>query len=109
MNRRELLTRGSLAAAAMSIGQLSIPPESATSRRLKRNGPPSKVIVVGAGLAGLAAAYELARSGAARRIDVVAIGSEGDLSSDLPPERQLLADGFPKLPDDKSFDRSRLS
>ena len=63
MNRREFLMRGSLAASAMSIGQLSIPPESATSRRLKRNGPPSKVIVVGAGLAGLAAAYELAEAG----------------------------------------------
>jgi monoamine oxidase len=66
MKRREFLTRGSLAAAAMSIGQLSIPPEanqSPPSRRLKRKGPPGKVIVVGAGLAGLAAACELAEAG----------------------------------------------
>jgi monoamine oxidase len=66
MKRREFLTGGSLAAAAMSIGQLSIPPEanqSPPSRRLKRKGPPGKVIVVGAGLAGLAAAFELAEAG----------------------------------------------
>lgn len=55
MNRRQFLGRAAALAAA-SLSACSLPPE-----RTARS--PKKVIVVGAGLAGLAASYELAQAG----------------------------------------------
>ncbi|HYG82337.1 MAG TPA: FAD-dependent oxidoreductase [Pyrinomonadaceae bacterium] len=61
INRREFLKSGGLAAAALSARPLLL---AARGRdELERKGGPKKVIVIGAGLAGLAAAYELARAG----------------------------------------------
>jgi monoamine oxidase len=60
LNRREFLRLTTLTAA------LSIPPLPALAtpgERLRRKGKPQKVVVLGAGLAGLAAAYELTRAG----------------------------------------------
>jgi monoamine oxidase len=61
MKRREFLAHAGLAVASLSAC-------SSAARRsplpvLARTGPPTRVIVVGAGLAGLVAAYELSRAG----------------------------------------------
>ncbi len=61
MNRRDFLKQSALAAAALSaspVGTLA-----AGQGALERRGPPKKVIIIGAGLAGLAAAYELTQAG----------------------------------------------
>jgi monoamine oxidase len=55
ITRREFISRGALVAAALSA--------SLSDSRAKSTGPPQRVIVVGAGLAGLSAAYELTRAG----------------------------------------------
>ncbi|HYE15767.1 MAG TPA: FAD-dependent oxidoreductase, partial [Pyrinomonadaceae bacterium] len=58
MRRRDFLRQGLAAAAgAVVVGAQS------PSERLARRGEPKKVIVVGAGLAGLSAAYELTEAG----------------------------------------------
>ncbi|HZS03315.1 MAG TPA: FAD-dependent oxidoreductase [Blastocatellia bacterium] len=60
MKRRDFLKQSTLAAA------FALPPVKVAALcqdKLERRGPPGKVIVVGAGLAGLAAAYELTQAG----------------------------------------------
>jgi len=59
--RRDFLTMCLAGAAAIST--LRIDAAGAQSAPLERKGPAKKVIVVGAGLAGLAAAYELTAAG----------------------------------------------
>jgi monoamine oxidase len=52
------------AAAAPPPAEVPIPPVSAeTAKPLERRGPPKKVVVLGAGLAGMSAAYELVQAG----------------------------------------------
>lgn len=61
MRRRDFLKQTALAATALSTSSLIT---SGSSRsELQRRGRPKKVIIVGAGLAGLSAAYELTRVG----------------------------------------------
>lgn len=55
ITRREFLTRSALAAAAITTSSLGA--------RVEAPGPPLRIIVIGAGLAGLAAAYELTQAG----------------------------------------------
>lgn len=59
INRREFLKYGALAAASLSAPDL----RAVTREDLGRTATPKKVIVIGAGLAGLAAAYELTQAG----------------------------------------------
>jgi monoamine oxidase len=61
MRRRDFLRTGALAAAALPF----VDPFAAAGelRELERRGRPQKVIVVGAGLAGLCAAYQLKEAG----------------------------------------------
>src|SRR5713226_1064208 len=47
-----------LANAVLTTAALSLRPNIVVGGQLKRRGPPKKIIVVGAGLAGLSAAYE---------------------------------------------------
>ena len=54
--RQSMLTAGALAAS-------SLPALAASQTKLKQKGPPKKVVVIGAGLAGLSAAYELTQAG----------------------------------------------
>ena len=61
MRRRHFLTTSALAAAALPFGDAFA--TAGEVQALERRGPPQKVIVVGAGLAGLCAAYQLTRSG----------------------------------------------
>ena len=61
MNRRDFLRQTTLAGAALSTASIaSLVPGPDT---LVRTGPSKKVIIIGAGLAGLAAAYELTQLG----------------------------------------------
>ncbi len=61
ITRREFLKDTALAAAALSTSPLDL--QAASPKTLERTGAPKKVIVVGAGLAGLSAAYELTQAG----------------------------------------------
>ncbi len=61
MNRREFLKAGALAAAAVCIPRFELPEGS--QQKLNRKGAAKTVIVVGGGLAGLSAAYELTQAG----------------------------------------------
>jgi monoamine oxidase len=60
INRRDFIKQ-SLWAAALAACPLPAPAASHTT--LERRGAPKKVIVIGAGMAGLAAAYELTQAG----------------------------------------------
>ena len=59
MHRREFLKQTAVAAAMLSASGLRT--FTVSQGRLERRGAPKRVIVVGAGLAGLSAAYELTR------------------------------------------------
>jgi monoamine oxidase len=61
VRRRDFLKRTALAAAALSGPPLSTLVGGPGS--LERRGAPKKVLIIGAGLAGLAAAYELTQAG----------------------------------------------
>ena len=60
MRRRDFLTQAAVAVAALSVSS-SHPSFGQT--RLERRGAPKKVLIIGAGLAGLSAAYELTQAG----------------------------------------------
>ena len=61
MKRREFLKRGAIATAALSIPLPSL--FVSGQQKLERKGPAKRVLVIGAGLAGLSAAYELTHAG----------------------------------------------
>ena len=61
INRREFLRQGALWAPAISAFSFLRPAFSQT--KLERKGPAQKVLVIGAGLAGLSAAYQLTEAG----------------------------------------------
>lgn len=61
ISRREFLKQSALATAALSA--TSLPVLAARHTGLERKAAPKKVIVIGAGLAGLSAAYELTQAG----------------------------------------------
>jgi monoamine oxidase len=66
MKRRDFLKQTALVTAAASLGTPSLGADANSAPkqgRLERKGPSRRVIIVGAGLAGLAAAYELAEAG----------------------------------------------
>jgi len=55
--------RDFLKSAALTTAALSLQSSLAFAEQLKRRGPAKKIIVIGAGLAGLCAAYELTQAG----------------------------------------------
>lgn len=63
INRREFLRRSALTAAALSLAPLEALAQAAARVPLRRRGAAQRVLVVGAGLAGLVAAYELTQAG----------------------------------------------
>jgi len=60
-SRREFLMLSTFAAGSISLSPLDVLATSA--KKLQRRGDPKKVIVIGAGLAGLSVAYELTQAG----------------------------------------------
>ena len=61
INRRQFLKQGALFGASLSA-PISVPTASMRTL-LQRRGSPKKVVIIGAGLAGLSAAYELSQLG----------------------------------------------
>lgn len=61
MRRRDFLKQAGIAAAALSAPLLTT--FASSQGGLQRRGAPKKVIIIGAGLAGLSAAYELTQAG----------------------------------------------
>src|SRR5262245_18693513 len=61
VNRREFLKRGLFAAATLPYLHPVI--AAASQETIRRTGAARKVIVIGAGLAGMSSAYELAQAG----------------------------------------------
>jgi monoamine oxidase len=59
LNRREFLQRGALAAAAVSV----FPVKSFGEVLIDISAPPKRVVILGAGLAGMVAGYELSQLG----------------------------------------------
>lgn len=61
INRRAFLKQSALATVAISVSSLDV--VAVSRKNLEREGAAKKVIVIGAGLAGLSAAYELMQAG----------------------------------------------
>jgi monoamine oxidase len=60
-SRRDFIRRGLLTAASLTA--LAVKSRPSSQESLERKGIARKVIIIGAGLAGLSAAYELGRAG----------------------------------------------
>lgn len=79
--------------AMLSAGSLALSPYSLTAhefKSLKRKGDPKRVIIIGAGLAGLSAALELKRSGHS----VTVLESQTTPGGRVRTMRENLAEGF---------------
>lgn len=61
LSRREFLEKGALTSAAMALRPLSL--FASPEKTLEKKSRPKKVVILGAGLAGLSAAYELSQAG----------------------------------------------
>jgi monoamine oxidase len=87
MNRRDFIKQSSLAAAALAAS----PPDlfSTGQKEIERKGRVKRVIIVGAGLAGLSAGYELARVGH----DVTIIEAQAKPGGRVRTLREPFADG----------------
>lgn len=87
MKRRDFLKHGALAAAAALPGRGAL---ALTGGETERRGKPQKVIVVGAGLAGLSAAYELTQAGH----DVTVLEARGRPGGRVQTLREPFSDGL---------------
>ncbi|HJQ68217.1 MAG TPA: FAD-dependent oxidoreductase [Blastocatellia bacterium] len=88
MNRRDFLKQSALAAASLYGPRLDL--FAAGQKEIERKGRAKRVIVIGAGLAGLSAAYELARVGH----DVTVIEARSRPGGRVLTLREPFADGL---------------
>jgi monoamine oxidase len=88
ISRRDFLKQGALATAALSATFLPVLAASHTG--LERKAAPKKVIVIGAGLAGLSAAYELTQAGH----DVTVLEAQSRPGGRVLTLREPFADGL---------------
>ncbi|MGB7923839.1 MAG: flavin monoamine oxidase family protein [Pyrinomonadaceae bacterium] len=63
INRRDFLKRSALATVAAATAATSLDALAVGRESLRRKGAAKRVVIIGAGLAGMAAAYELAQAG----------------------------------------------
>src|SRR5579863_6630485 len=61
--RRDFVRYSALAGAALTAGPMKIFGDTTDEFTLERRGAPKKVVILGAGMAGLLAGYELGRAG----------------------------------------------
>ncbi len=87
-SRRDFLRIGSLAAGSLALPSFVTPAQAAS--RLRRGVAPKSVIVIGAGLAGLTAAYELMQQGH----DVTVLEAQTRPGGRVRTLRHPLADGL---------------
>src|SRR5262249_42165072 len=87
IDRREFIKRAMMA-ASFSISPL--PTLTANQPRLERKGAARKVIVIGAGLAGLSAAYELSQAGH----EVIVLEARARAGGRVRTLREPFADGM---------------
>ncbi|NOT25474.1 MAG: FAD-dependent oxidoreductase [Acidobacteria bacterium] len=83
--RRKFLKLGALASASFYSA-----PFSSLAQELTRSGPAKRVVIVGAGLAGLTAAFELVQAGH----DVTVLEAQGHAGGRVRTLRDPLADGL---------------
>ncbi|HJQ35384.1 MAG TPA: flavin monoamine oxidase family protein [Pyrinomonadaceae bacterium] len=88
MKRRDFLKQSTLAAAAFTVAARHTP--ALTRGGLERRSAPKKIVVVGAGLAGLSAAYELTEAGH----DVTVLEARGRAGGRVETLRAPFADGL---------------
>ena len=87
MKRRDFIKESSLAAAALAASPLGL--FSSGQKEIERKGRARRVIIVGAGLAGLSAGYELARVGH----DVTILEAQARPGGRVRTLRESFADG----------------
>src|SRR3989454_11129477 len=90
MNRREFLGQAALAAASLSACS-SLNARTTPDSPVARARTPKKVIVIGAGLAGLSAGYELTQAGH----DVAVLEARARPRGRGPPNRGPVSGGPP--------------
>jgi monoamine oxidase len=88
MKRRDFLKHNALAATVFSVSPLKV--LASNSKNVELKNTPKKVIVIGAGLAGLSAAYELSQAGH----DVTILEAQTRVGGRVSTLRDFFSDGL---------------
>ena len=88
MKRRDFLKHSALAATVFSVSPLNL--FASNSKNIKLKNTPKRVVIIGAGLAGLSAAYELQQAGH----DVTILEAQSRVGGRVSTLRGYFADGL---------------